>query len=109
MRVMDILDLLSLIYGQPTPAALEANNHIFRSLTSAANSPKLLFCRIQECAEKALLGQNPYTNKQLITNTICLLLTTGLYIQAFEDWDQLAETAKTWIELRRLIQEAFQR
>jgi len=44
-----------------------------------------------------------------ITDTICLLLTTGLYIHAFEDWDQLAETAKTWIELRRLIQEAFQR
>ena len=43
-----------------------------------------------------------------ITDTICLLLTTGLYIRAFEDWDQLAETAKTWIKLRRLIQEAFQ-
>ena len=56
-----------------------------------------------------LLGQNPYTDKQLITNTIRLLLTTGLYIRALEDWDQLAETAKTWIELRRLIQEAFQR
>ena len=25
MRVIDILDQLSLIYGQPTPAALEAN------------------------------------------------------------------------------------
>jgi len=56
-----------------------------------------------------LLGQNPYTDKQLITNTIRLLLTTGLYICAFKDWDQLANTAKTWIELRRLIQEAFQR
>ena len=39
---------------------------------------------------------------------IRLLLTTGLYIRAFEDWDQLAELAKTWIELRRMIQEAFQ-
>jgi len=65
--------------------------------------------RIEECAEKALLGQNPYTDKQLITNTIRLLLTTGLYIHAFEDWDQLAEASKTWIKLRRLIQDAFQR
>ena len=63
----------------------------------------------EECAKKALLGQKPYTDKQLITNTIPLLLTTGLYIRAFEDWDQLAETAKTWIEFRQLIQEAFQR
>jgi len=77
MRVIDILDQLSLIYGQPTP-------------------------------EKALLGQNPYTDKQLITNTIRLLLTSGLFIRAFKDWEQLAEAAKTWIELRRLIQEAFQ-
>jgi hypothetical protein len=109
MRVIDILDQLSLIYGQPTPAALEANDHIFRSPTSAADAPKVLFRRIEECAEKALLGQNPYTDKQLITNTIRLLLTTGLYIRAFEDWDEMDDTAKTWIELRRLIQEAFQR
>jgi hypothetical protein len=107
MRVIDILDQLSLIYGQPTPAALEANDNIFRSLTSAADAPEVLFRRIEECAEKALLGQNPYTDKQLINNTIRLLLTTGLYIRVFEDWDQLADTAKTWIELRRLIQEDF--
>ena len=98
MRVIDILDQLSLIYG-PTPMSLEANDHIFQSPTSAADAPEVLFCRIEECAEKALLGQNPYTDKQLITNTIHLLLTTGLYIRAFEDWDQLSEASKTWIEL----------
>jgi hypothetical protein len=109
MRVIDILDQLSLIYGQPTPTALEANDHIFRSLTSAADAPEVLFRRIEECAETALLGKNLYTVKQVITNTIRLLLTTGLYIRAFEDWDQRAETAKMWIKLHRLIQEAFQR
>ena len=100
MRVIDILNQLSstYTYGQPTPSALEANDHIFWSPTLAADAPEVLFRRIEECAEKALLGQNPYTEKQLITNTIRLLLTTGLYICAFEDWDQLAE----------IIQEAFQ-
>ena len=73
MRVIDILDQLRLIYGQPTPAALEADDHIFQSLTSAADAPEVLFRCIEECAEKALLGQNPYTDKQLITNTIRLL------------------------------------
>ncbi len=85
MKVIDILDQLSSIYGQPTPSALKANNHIFRSPTSAANAPKVLFRRIEECTETALLGQNPYTDKQLITNTIRLLLTMGLYFPAFED------------------------
>jgi hypothetical protein len=31
MRVIDILDQLSVTYGQPTPSALEANDHIFQS------------------------------------------------------------------------------
>jgi hypothetical protein len=108
MRVIDILDQLSATYGQPTPAVLEANNHIFRSPTSAVHAPKVLFCHIKDCAEKALLGKNPYTDKELNTNTICLLLTTGLYVRAFKDWDQLLEAQKTWIELRRMIQDAFQ-
>ncbi len=87
MRVIDILNQLSSIYGQPTLSALEANDHIFRSPTSAADAPEVLFRRIKECTEIALLGLNPYTDKQLITNTIRYLLTTGLYIRAFVDWD----------------------
>jgi hypothetical protein len=78
MQVLNILNQWSATYGQPTPAVLEANNHIFRSPTLAAKAPKVLFHHIKECAKKALLGQNPYTDKQLITNTIRLLLTTGL-------------------------------
>jgi hypothetical protein len=109
MRVPDIFNQLSATYGQPTPVVLEANNHIFRSPTSAADTPKVLFRHIKECAKKALLGQNPYTDKQLITNRIHLLLTTGLYVRAFEDWDQLLEPNKTWIELGWMIQDAFQR
>jgi hypothetical protein len=41
-------------------------------------------------------------------NAIRLLLSTGLYTRTFEDWDQLSEAAKTWIELRQIIQDAFQ-
>ena len=107
--MIDILDQLSSTYGQSTPSALEANNNIFQSPTLAADAPEVLFRRIEECAKKALVGQNPYTDKHLLTNTIRLLLTMGLYIRVFEDWDQLAKPAKMWIELRRMIQEAFQR
>jgi hypothetical protein len=78
MRVIDILDQLSATYGQPTPAALEENDHIFRSLTSAADPPEVLFRCIEECTETALLGKNPYTDKQLIMNAIRLHLSTGL-------------------------------
>jgi hypothetical protein len=56
-----------------------------------------------------IIGKNPYTDKQLIMNAIRLPLSTGLYTRAFKDWDQLSEAAKTWIKLRRIIQDAFQR
>jgi hypothetical protein len=107
METRDILDQLSQTYDQPTPAALEINDVTFRGPYSAADAPEVLFRRIENCAEIASHGNNPYAEKQLITNAICLLHTTGLYTWAFKEWDRLLATVQTWIELRRLIQEAF--
>jgi hypothetical protein len=81
---------------------------MFHGPYSAADAPEVLFRRIENCAEIAILGNNPYTEKQLITNAIRLLLTTGLYTQAFKEWNRLLATAQMWIDLRCLIQEAFQ-
>ncbi len=54
------------------------------------------------------MGNNPYTDCQLINNAIRLLLMMGLHTRPFEEWDRLQPAAQTWIELRHLIQEAFQ-
>jgi hypothetical protein len=108
METQDILDQLSQTYGQPTPAALEINGVTFCGPYSATNAPEVLFRRIKNCAEVAILGNNPYMDRQLINNAIRLLLMTGLYIRAFKEWDRLLPGVQTWIELRRLIQEAFQ-
>jgi hypothetical protein len=85
MSVMSILNQLLSLYGQPTPAALEGNNICFRSPYSAADPPEILFHQIEECAEIALFGRNPYTNCQLIITMIRLLLTTSLYLWPFEE------------------------
>ena len=95
MSVRDILNQLSSIYGQPTPAAMEINAIAFRGVYSASDAPEVLFWRIEDCAEIAILSRNPYTNRQLLQNAICLLLTTGLYVRAFEEWDCLQPTAQT--------------
>ncbi len=110
MATRKILDQLSQTYGQPTPAALELNNVAFCSQYSAADAPKskVLFHCIKNCAKIAILGNNPYTDRQLINNAIRLLLTTGLYTRPFEEWDRLQPAAQMWIELHCLIQEAFQ-
>jgi hypothetical protein len=61
MSVMFILDQLSKLYGQPTPAVLEMKDAVFCSPYLAADAPKVLFRHIEECAKTALLGNNPYT------------------------------------------------
>lgn len=109
MSTLAILDQLSAVYGKPTAAALDANDSMYRSPYSAANAPEVLFRWIEDCAEVAMLGDNPYTDKQLIMTAVRHLLTTGLYIQAFEDWDNLNATEQTWVELRRIIQVAFEK
>jgi hypothetical protein len=58
MQVINILDQLSTIYGQPTPAILETNNTVFHSPYLAADAPEVLFCCIEECAKTALLNRN---------------------------------------------------
>ncbi len=95
-------------YGKPTPAALEGNDKTLRHPYSAADPPEFLFRLIKECAEIALFGRDPYTDCQLINNAICLLLTTGLYLRPFKEWNRMLPNTKTWITLRTLIQELFQ-
>ena len=45
-----------------------------------------------------MLRDNPYTDKQLILMAVRHLLTTGLYIRAFEDWDLLDPADRTWVK-----------
>ena len=70
MTTVVILNQLSAVYGKPTSAALEANDTIFRSPYSAADAPETLFRRIEDCAEIATLGDNPYTPKQLVLTAV---------------------------------------
>ena len=108
MGIHTMLDPLSSTYGLPMPAALVQNNNEFCWLYTPADSPKVLFRRIENCAKIALIGGNLYTHRQIALNTICLLLTTGLYIRIFEEWDCLSAASQTWIKLHRMIQEMFQ-
>ena len=64
---------------------MELNNTTFRGVYSAADAPEVLFWRIEDCAEIAILGRNPYTDRQLLQNAIRLLLTTGLYVRRLKN------------------------
>ena len=79
----------------PNTAVLETNDKVFCSPYFAANTPEVLLCCIEECTKIIHLGQDPYTDYQLINNAICLRLTTGLYLRPFEEWDPLLPAAQT--------------
>ena len=109
MDICTMLDQLSSTYGLPTPAVLEMNDNEFRRPYSPADAPEVLFRRIENCAEIAIIRGNPYTDRQIDMNTIRLLLTMGIYTRMFEEWDSLAVVDQTWLALCQMIQEAFQR
>jgi hypothetical protein len=88
--------------------AKEINDTAFRGVYSAADAPEVLFRQIKNCAEIAILGRNPYTDRQLLQNAIRLLLKKGLYVRTFEEWDRLQPSAQTCVTLQTTIQEAFQ-
>jgi hypothetical protein len=87
---------------------MELNDIAFRSLYLAADAPEVLFCWIKDCAEVTILRRNPYTDFKLINNAIRLLLTAGIYVRTFKEWDRLQPIAQTWVTLCTMIQEAFQ-
>jgi len=76
---------------------------------SPQDAPEVLFRRIEDCQEVLILGEDPYTAQQLLTNAVRLLLQTGLYTRDFDDWDRKIATNKIWTNLKTFIQEAYTR
>jgi len=109
MEIIEIMEQMPTTYGRPTPTALLQNDTLFRSPYPPIDAPEVLFRRIEDCQEIMTLGDDPYTPMQLLNNAIRLLLGCGLYQRDFEEWDRKAAADKVWINLKPLIQEAYQR
>jgi hypothetical protein len=109
MEPRDIFDQIMATYGRPTPAALLQNDTLFRSVYSPQDAPKVLFCRIEDCQEVQMLGEDPYTAQQLLNNAVHLLLQCRLYTHNFEDWDCKTVADKIWTNLKTFVQECYTR
>ena len=64
----DIFDQLMLIYGKPTPDAVRQNNLMFYSMYNPKDPPEVLFKRLLDCQEIAIVAKVPFTVKQLLVN-----------------------------------------
>ena len=108
MSVQMILAQLENAYGKPTGSTLWDNDKLFRAPFNANEVPESLFLRLERCQEVALLGLNPYSQTQLVNCAVQLLLQSGLFpMKEFEDWER--EVSKTWTDLKRFVQAAYQR
>jgi hypothetical protein len=96
------------MFGQPGGVLMWNNDKLFCSDILPNNAPELLFLRIKQCQEVAIIACNPYSEKQLITNTIHLLLQSGIFpMKEFEDWE--ATNNKTLTSLKTFVHGALQR
>ncbi len=68
MEIRTMLDQLSSTYGLPTPTAFEMNDNEFCRAYSLAHAPEVLIRCIENCAEVAIIGGNPYTDRQIVMN-----------------------------------------
>ncbi len=54
----------------------------------------MLFKRLEECQEVAILGNQPYTAVQLLNTATHLLETCGHYSLEFQQWDSKPNAEK---------------
>jgi hypothetical protein len=107
MSIQSILTQLENTFGQPGGLLMWNKDKIFRADFLPNNAPKLLFLRIKQCQEVVIIACNLYSEKQIIANTIHLLLQSGIFpMKEFEDWE--AANNKTWTSLKRFVHGAFQ-
>jgi hypothetical protein len=69
MSIQEILTQLEMSYGKPMPMALHNNDLLFRSPMTMTDAPKMLFYRIKQCQEIAMLAGDPYTQMQIMAST----------------------------------------
>jgi hypothetical protein len=88
MSIQIILTQLENTFGQPGGSLMWNKDKIFHGEFLPNNSPESLFLCIEQCQEVVIIAHNPYSEKQLIANTIHLLLQSGIYsMKEFEDWE----------------------
>ena len=104
MSICKIFDQMASTYGTPTPDAMRQNNINFLAAYNPQDPPKILFKQYTDTQEIATVAKNPYTTKQLLINTIHLLVCCRLYQRGLEDWERKPLGDQTWINMWPFIQ-----
>jgi hypothetical protein len=105
----EIFDQLMTTYGKPTPDAVRQNNLTFLLAYNPTDPPELLFKRVADCQEIAIVAKVPYTTEQLLMNVVDLFMRSGAYACNMDDWEQKPTADQTYFNLHPFIQATYQR
>jgi hypothetical protein len=95
MSIHAILAQLNATYGKPDAQTTEANEAKFCMLIQLNQTPESVFLCLEECQEVAILADNPYTDKQLISQAVMILRKSNIFpIKDFDKWEP--KMNKTW-------------
>jgi hypothetical protein len=102
MSIQLILTQLETLFGKQSNALIWNNDKLFQLDVNPNDAPELLFLRVEQCQDVAITAQNPYSDTQLIRNTVHLLLQSGIFLmKEFKNWKTTAD--KTWTLLKLFI------
>jgi hypothetical protein len=108
MSIQGIMTQLETSYGKPMPMALHKNDLLFCSPMTTTDAPEMLFYRIEQCQEIATLAGDPYTQMQIMSMVVRILMQVQvLPSKEFDTWEQMA--VKTYPGLKTFIHEAYTR
>ena len=83
-------------YGNITTIDIENNDEDISTPYNHALPIETLFHQIEVAAEFAEAGNRPYEKDQITSRVYLLILKTGLYQEAYRDWDKKLDPDKTW-------------
>ncbi len=102
MSICSIIKQLKTSNDKPDTMSLFNNNALFHSPFPATKAPEMLFYQIKQCQEIQTIAQDLYTPKQIIGNTIHLLMQLGIFpLKEFGTWE--ATPFKLYPILKTLI------
>jgi hypothetical protein len=108
MSIQEILTQLEMSYGKPTPMVLHNIDLLFQSPMSTTDAPEMLFYRIKQCQEIAMLAGDPYTQMQIMNTVVRILMQAQvLPSKKYNTWEQTP--AKAYPGLKTFIHETYTR
>jgi hypothetical protein len=107
MTVIEILNQLQDLYGKPNMMMLFKNDTLFKSTMTPGDSPEMLFYQIEQCQEIQPIRKIPYSNDQIITTTVCILVQSNIF--PLKEFDMLWEAmaTKMYLALKTFIHQAY--